>query len=568
MRKQKIKMDPSEKMALIIGSLIGIVLVISAALIFTPSSQQKITGYATNLDETYFCKDYDIEDMDDVSALQGCVNFKEIVLQEMQNLGMLDKGIDPLLIFSLAQQESSCNPQDARGLLMVDSCARPETKCEDERERIVRGLTIFNDNMNSLQQKGIEGVDLIKMTLFSYNRGIGTANKAVERIKLGESMEKAMEDACREVYDKDCKGTDDLCNKDKKGNDKCTDTGYGVDYPRIVLKKYQDYCDDLDGEIKNGIYDYQDAGLEIEVQVYGSYDIKPNFKIRKKHNLSFYEELKIFSEDVIKECETETPQTCIDEKMQLFNDGHDNIELKHECETPTESVFYDTLQNIQNCINTEKKDCVCLLTPTISKNELGDDADKSFVFRFSKLKEQEGMFYYEIKVEEQKSKAFPSSAREQPEERSDYVALPFELKFSQVTFQEAPSGFWGTITDFFKDMVKSYYGIADINDIFLEFYFIYVDPTDNTYKLAKGVDGKLMLDDNTELVDKTSCEKVAYEVNDYKFCAITSETYPTMKDDEVVWEPLKIKFSLYVPKVIPEPPVDPNGTTETPVETT
>jgi hypothetical protein len=88
----------------------------------------------------------------------------------------------------------------------------------------------------------------------------------------------------------------------------------------------------------------------------GFYSIKPTFKQSVDYDFSDYDELKENAEELIDKCKDEDDiESCIIEHE--FYD--DDLELI-ECETEEEKVFYDFLEYLDRCVNSDEDDVPCI----------------------------------------------------------------------------------------------------------------------------------------------------------------------------------------------------------------
>jgi hypothetical protein len=329
---------------------------------------EDLTGAVVTRDEDaglMYCNNYDINNLADVTVdslsgvkkdVKGCLAYADIFSTYINQNGL--EGIDPLLLMSIASQESNCNPNaNARGIMAVDDpCGKSPTACPTVEKQIDEGTKNFISNYNALKNKGISQKDAFILTLFGYNRGVGTATKAAEKVAGGMDVNSAMLDSCsvnfRDTPDV-CQGDYSLCRFDSKGNDKCTDPGYGAKYPELILDLYRKYCEAAKGEIKNGIYISTALGS-------GTYQVSPHFTTRMQYDLSDYDIIKTFSEDVKAAC-VDSVETCFQEQVQKFNAQNQTSRLNTDCESGSVKVFYDFMERLQECSEQNLTACGCSL---------------------------------------------------------------------------------------------------------------------------------------------------------------------------------------------------------------
>jgi hypothetical protein len=191
------------------------------------------------------------------TALANCADYFDMFYNHWSSSGLKDNGIDLLMLLTIAEGESSCKMAQNSGghgiMQIVKGTA--ESECADigtfeqisyePDKNIYCGVRVLNDVVNSLRSKGAEDDNLITLALFSYNRGIGTAYRAIELMNSGKDLVTAMRDACYEYYDREAYGG---CG----GHDKescCFGEGFGARYPEKYIQHYMETCQKLGGEV-------------------------------------------------------------------------------------------------------------------------------------------------------------------------------------------------------------------------------------------------------------------------------------------------------------------------------
>lgn len=524
-----------------IFAVVALGIIIFSIADYQKQETQKITGFAVKDPGMTFCNNYEFEDnkLLAISSLRSCARYKDTILAEMARLGLLDLGIDPLLIISLAQQESSCNPQDARGLLQVDDCANGRLDCPDENTRIREGLKIFKSYYEALKAKGIVGDDLLHLTLFAYNRGLGTSYKAIEKINQGEALRKAMEDSCAEVFSRQCYGTSVYCRYTLQRKDKCVDEGLGAGYPAKILERYKANCKNLGGNFEQGFFSYS----KTSIKKFGIYEISPGFSVTKSHNIKIYDELWDFSDKVIKEC-TENVGACVEQKKDEFNQNHEDIQFKACGYTAPEKVFYKTLEKIHDCFEANHSDsCVCSITEDFQEEVFR--LNYGIFFEELPISGEEG-YYYGVNIKSSASSLFDSLVDIKLAE-THILHSGYELGFSEIKFKYG------------EDNGKKSFESKTDNLKGLKNLYLYLDDSGKTPKyLLVGINnnGNLVSSNGYLNIDAESVGECPANKTKYVFCAYTEESminteeyqdfYTKKTSQQAVEMPLIIRFSLYL----------------------
>ncbi|MBT3836194.1 hypothetical protein HOD05_05410 [Candidatus Woesearchaeota archaeon] len=179
------------------------------------------------------------------SSLNRCGNHLDLYKKHAKTILGVDDTETILTLMALTQQESSCRTDVNGGLMQVDAVCRPVSNCPTADKQIEEGIKVYKSSFDGLSKATSE--DRIKLVLFSYNRGLNTAKKALNYRGQGLSLHDAMIKACRENFNKDCKGTQASCKYDKNGNDKCDFPGYGAQYHTKVQSRFDKACAELGG---------------------------------------------------------------------------------------------------------------------------------------------------------------------------------------------------------------------------------------------------------------------------------------------------------------------------------
>ena len=174
----------------------------------------------------------------------ACGKYESLLKQYMQTNGLYDLGLDLGMVESLITQESSCNSNiDKWGLMQVKACA-DKGGCVSVEENINLGTAELRDRIeqvSGLLPQDRQG-DALTLALFGYNRGEGTVELAIDKIKTGMATYDAMLAACKEKYNggADCSGYDQ--------NACCSGTGLGARYPERIFQRYQSACTSAGGQ--------------------------------------------------------------------------------------------------------------------------------------------------------------------------------------------------------------------------------------------------------------------------------------------------------------------------------
>ena len=103
-------------------------------------------------------------------------------------------------------------------------------------------------------------------------------------------------------------------------------------------------------------------------EFYGTYSIKPSFKVNVDYDFEDYEEIKNKAKEIVRDCKDDV-ENCVNKKINIFNDEEVlkareyNLKRKFEwgsgCETEEEKFFYDFVENYKLCLDSEEKEGIC-----------------------------------------------------------------------------------------------------------------------------------------------------------------------------------------------------------------
>ncbi|MBI4439374.1 hypothetical protein HY638_00210 [Candidatus Woesearchaeota archaeon] len=302
-----------------------------------------------------YCNGYYINDIP-ATDLKPCAKYFETFDSTIPD----DSGIDPLLMVSLAYQESACNPNIPGGIMQDRNCLNPGA-CPDVQSQIAAGVNHFISDFNALYSKEMTGEQALKLSLFAYNRGLQTAKNALQKMDRGMPIDDAMKEACYGVFKEEGKGCL-YCRLDSKGNDKCTHPGYGAKYPERILGIYGGACGKLGGTIQSEsvLVDKLTEGVKYLPgrESLGSYSVRPTFEIRSnKELMSSFNELKSKADTLKSACaSSENLEKCVNENRAILESA--DMKLS-DCETQDEKTVHRVMEAYMLCKNSPEENCYC-----------------------------------------------------------------------------------------------------------------------------------------------------------------------------------------------------------------
>lgn len=99
--------------------------------------------------------------------------------------------------------------------------------------------------------------------------------------------------------------------------------------------------------------------------IIGTYSIMPNFKTEINYSLNDYYELLNFVNTTIVKC-LDNPEECLNQEIELFNNNPDNsLTISRGCEEYP--LYYDFIENYQDCLDFNESDCICKFYLNFSK---------------------------------------------------------------------------------------------------------------------------------------------------------------------------------------------------------
>jgi hypothetical protein len=285
----------------------------------------------------------------------------------MSQEGLFNK-VDMLFIYSLAFHESvGCkNKEELKnagfdtwkgGIMQVDACLKQD--CSDE-QIIQMGIEKFSNDYKKIEEFGAKDSKvIITLLLFSYNRGLGAAEKAFKYYdEKGLSLDDAMYKACEDYFNADAlleeglTGVCDVNNKEKGDVEKCCAGAVtGKNYPNTILNKFYDFCEKAKGEVSEiPVFSYNNIG---------QYRITPNFQVYIDYDLTIYDELNTVVSEIYDECYDEE---CVQAKIDEWNEQEGqsfflDIGYCGKKTNPSKKIFYDLAEEFNYAKNAQEENC-------------------------------------------------------------------------------------------------------------------------------------------------------------------------------------------------------------------
>ncbi|PLW80910.1 hypothetical protein C0585_00365 [Candidatus Woesearchaeota archaeon] len=314
--------------------------------------------------------------------------YGNIVLSELSKLETeIGTEIDPNYIYSIILQESSCRDSERLkkdgvstwkgGIMQVDyGCNdRPDDNPCTIEEQFEKGFDVFKSEYKKVLSQNsdvaISGQEIMALILFSYNRGSGTASKAIEYVNRGDDVVIAMTKACKEIYYKKCAGTDPYCALDSNNHDKCTWSGYGVRYPERVFSILENSCEASNGKFENydgNLLDYALADSQsgfftrkdLFARAAGSYSFRLTFSTFDEFDLSIFKKIQDDMRNLTEECSMALDKkNCTEEFINNKNKNTQGLKLGPQ--DPQEDAIFSLVEQLNLCRNssTMGQECYC-----------------------------------------------------------------------------------------------------------------------------------------------------------------------------------------------------------------
>jgi hypothetical protein len=195
------------------------------------------------------------------SYFTKCARFTDKFKKSMKEvMGTEDHNI-LLSLMSIAMSESGCRTKDELeqisqhknsgnykgGIMQVDgACRNKAPHCPTVDEQIKAGVTVFNNKLNSITNANPKESDKLYLTFFAYNRGEGTAKKAIQYLNQGKSMDQSLDKACHDFYPNSKLGQGTTCGPGGNTNRCCE---IGVNYPKGKQTHFKKGCESLGGTV-------------------------------------------------------------------------------------------------------------------------------------------------------------------------------------------------------------------------------------------------------------------------------------------------------------------------------
>ncbi|NQU98107.1 lytic transglycosylase domain-containing protein [Candidatus Woesearchaeota archaeon] len=265
----------------------------------------------------------------------------------------------------------------------------------------------------------------------------------------------------------------------------------------------------------------------------GFFEFGQNFKTSTEYNLSIYEELKEFAQETIDECKDNVSK-CLDNKMSEYNKEHDTELLHlHDCEEGAERVFYDFIENLQDCTYSWGDNCKCKITEEYSEDEIKAGLKEDYRITFSEKIVPQSMvatpkLFFEVEMAEPKELKAEFSIEDTnfwaPEEY--LFEYNKELENKRITFYDQLSG--------------NRHELEDFNKLFL---------VKRNNKLSLWVDSEFSEKFRTAVQTPSEIpNECTVAKQTFRICAKTTDKLPVVKENnnrkELVYEEAKIKFAL------------------------
>ena len=252
---------------------------------------------------------------------------------------------------------------------------RPDDDLCTLEEQFEKGFDVFKSEYEKIVSKtsdiSLSGQEIMALILFSYNRGSGTADKAIKYLRQDGNLVIAMTKACKEVYYKNCAGTDPYCALDSNNHDKCTWPGYGVRYPERVFSILESSCDASNGKFENydeTLLDYSLADSQsgfftrkdLFARTAGSYSFRPTFSTFDEFDLSIFKKIQDDMRNLTEECGMVLDKkNCTEE---FINNAKKNTQgLKLGPQDPQKDAIFSLVEQLNLCRNssTMGEECYC-----------------------------------------------------------------------------------------------------------------------------------------------------------------------------------------------------------------
>ncbi|MBU1849293.1 MAG: transglycosylase SLT domain-containing protein [Nanoarchaeota archaeon] len=277
------------------------------------------------------------------------------------------------------------------------------------------------------------------------------------------------------------------------------------------------------------------TGVPLSPENYGTYSFDTNFATSINFNLEVYDEIVVFSENLIKDC-TNNVFSCINKQIEDFNKQHETKISFGHCEEGGKKVLYDFAENIIDCQNAQKDECLCKVNEDYTQETIDEES----------LKDN-----YEIKFKEE---IIATPIGTNPDKKyilnlTSHDNITTKFTISDQTFWEPTTYTFEYDTDEYKD------GTVVFEDSSGNLHKL--KNFDNLYLYKKGQVFEFATYKNN-MLETPTIQPISKELdyclipkNKYSFCAKTKYEKPVVKDKKYTYEPINIKFSLTLPGDVP-----------------
>jgi len=280
-------------------------------------------------------------------------------------------------------------------------------------------------------------------------------------------------------------------------------------------------------------------------EVYGTYSIKPSFKVNVDYDFEVYEEIKNKAKEIVRDCKDDV-ENCANKKINIFNDEEilkareQNIKRKFKwssgCETEEEKFFYNFVENYKLCLDSKEKEGVCEFY--LSNGPKGKKLE-------IKLTDEEE----KIKIELQGTQLTERIDTEGPFIAKDTVS---RTRFDfDITAEFDKDGVIKKSD--FKPLGKSSSNLNNQIKLFKEVkgdktYISFIDPS----KMSKFEKEVNSLDETA----KNKFQKIPLKRDTYKFCVNSSKKFYVYDEDKIELKNVEYKFALKLIDRTPPPVVE------------
>lgn len=285
------------------------------------------------------------------------------------------------------------------------------------------------------------------------------------------------------------------------------------------------------------------AGAEKESVFYGTYSIKPSFKVSVDYDADEYADIVNGLKEISK-CAKDGAaiETC----MKVIEKTMPDYKWELNCDTGAEKVFYDFAEFYQDCFNSEDNGCICRSDFDYSKEE---------------IEKYNLAGKYKISLEEDSNKGIINLKLEEPKIDLEYGINTNKVKNwnpIEYNIEYKPDKKESLNLKFRDELAGKYYDIKDVNELILyKFDDRYKDKKQNEMDFVKIKSNKIIFPNKQEK-EISSLRECDIKKNIYKFCVTNKKksfyVYNKIKN-KVEQKNIVIKFAAYLEN-LPPPPVE------------